>query len=417
MTNFGGPNPIGGGHQPPQPPHGAPPPPNQPPPGWQPPPNQPPPGWQPPPPTPAAPYPGPPPAVPYPGHPPTTDRQDFSYPPPNYALPPQLPPQRPPGRRRLILTLAGAAIAVILVVTGIVIVTSSSESGPATAGDTVQAYLEALARGDAQAALSYGLIAPPDNTFLTDEVLKKQIEKAPITDIQIVESSDTGKVHVIANFGDYAVDEDLYLKRDGDGPWKLETAALPLNFRNENAPAGVGLIDAVTIYGENIPKSGRPYVFPGPIEYGSSNPNYTVTIDNPVYLLNHIPWGANLNYRFDITDAGKEAVKKAMMPVVVECAKSTELSVPDCPQRARIPGMVEGTATWEPPTTLDDVEFVSFIHNWDGMQSVSGSITFPGIIHRDNPPRDEPTNRPFSFAGNADMAKQPPVFTFYMPLR
>lgn len=310
--------------------------------------------------------------------------------------------------------LAGAAVAAILVITGIVIVSSDSSSGPAQAGDTVRGYLEALARGDAEAALSYAINPPPDKTLLTDDILKKQIEKSPIGDIRIVESSPTGKVHVMVTFGDNVVDDTLYLKQDGDGgAWKMESIALPVDFQKDKAAEGSALIDAITLFGEPIAKSGRPYVFPGPVEFGTSNPNIEVDVVNPVFLLSNLQWGVNANYNFAVSEAGKDAVKKAMMPVVVECAKSQLLSPPNCPQQAEIPGMVEGIATWTAPSTLDDVDFVSGIAK-DGRQTLTGTISFTLTLQATNPLRNvNNAPRSYGFRGYADMTKQPPVFTFY----
>lgn len=374
MTNFGGPNPLGGG-QPAGPPAG-------PPPYWQ---QQ-------------APAPG------YPTHPP----QQWGA--PGYPAPPASPPR---NRRRLILALAGAAIALILVVTGIVVVTSGG-LGSATAGDTVKTYLEALARGDAETALAQGINEPPDKTFLTDDVLKKQIAQAPITDIKIVESTDTGKVHVLATFGDQMLDEVLYLKQDGEGgPWKLENAVLPVDFQKDSATGNTGLIDAITLFGTPIPKSGRPFVFPGPVDFGSSNPNVAITVVNPTYLLGELAYGVNVNYSFDVTDAGKQAINQAMLPVFAECAKSHELSPPKCPQRAGVPGLVEGTADWIAPTTLDDVDYFGSLDK-QGKSTVMGKVRYTMTLRATNPVFNE-TNvvRSFSFTGYAYLATQPPTFELY----
>lgn len=368
MTNFGGPNPIGGDQPAPRPPFGQ------------------------------QPYPAPP--------------QSWQQP-PAYGPYPQMPPPRPrrsSNRRAVILTVAGAVIAIVVIVTGIVVAThSSGPAGPASAGDTVRGYLEALARGNAQAALSYAISPPPDTTLLTNDVLKKQQEKAPISDIRIVESTDTGRVHVLANFGDNALDETLFLKQSGDGSWKLEAAALPVDFKKDEAGDGRTLIDAVTLFGTPIPASGRPYVFPGPVEFGTSNPNIAVDIANPVYLLGNLQYGVNVDYSFTITAAGKDAVKKAMMPLVQQCAKSVELSPPGCPSKPNMEGW-GGSATITAPTSLDDVEFPSDIGK-DGKLSVMGSIVYSvtltgSILQWTNHPS------PVAIQGYADMTTQPPGFYF-----
>lgn len=422
---FGGPNPIGGRPQPQQdfqhPNAGAP--------QWQPPP-------VPYPQQPPAPYPqqpaapeGPnpqqqyPPAPPWGGPPPTggfhtppsqfgavhyDGRQPFPAGPPAFGAPP------PKNRRRLILTVAGAVIAVVVVVAGVVVVSvgSSDSAGPKTAGDVVKGYLEALAKGDAAAALSFALNQPPDKTLLTDEVLKKQIEKLPITGIKIVKSDDRGKVQVTANFGDNAVDETLYLKQGADGgAWKLENVAYPLDFKSDGGYESPALIGSITVFGKPIPSSGRPYLFPGWVDLGNSNPNVATTLANPTFLLGSLDHGVNPNFGFQLTDAGREAAKKAILPVLIECAKSHELSPPNCPQNASFYAERSiGPPTWTPPANLDDLDLPDDI-TAQGTIDVYDSVEF-GLTLQSSIPALSKNNKPTTcwVLGAVDMTKNPPTF-------
>ena len=70
------------------------------------------------------------------------------------------------------------------------IVAFSGSAEKSTAGATVKGYLEALAKGDAAKALSFSNDKPANTEFLTNDILKKQIAKWPITDIKIL--SDDG---------------------------------------------------------------------------------------------------------------------------------------------------------------------------------------------------------------------------------
>ena len=383
--NFGGPNPVGGSPRP----------------QWQ----------QPAGPYPHGPYPpagppsqfGPP---PYGGPPPFTSAAPFG--------PGALGGMPPKNRRRLILTLVGAVIAVIVVVAGVVVVSvgGSESAGPKTAGDAVRGYLEALAKGDAAKALSYSLNPPPDKTLLTDEVLNKQIEKLPITDIKIVKSDDDGTVQVTANFGDNAVDETLYLKRGADGgAWKLENAAYPLDFQKDGGSESPALIEGITLFGKPIPSSGRPYLFPGAVEIATSNPNVSVTMAKTTYLLNSLDYGVNPTYGFQLTDAGRAAAKNAILPVLIECAKSHELSPPNCPQNATVYGeRAVGPPTWTAPANLDDFELPADIAA-DGTINIYGSVKF-GLTLQSNIPALTKNNDPTTcwVLGTVDMTKNPPTF-------
>lgn len=147
--------------------------------------------------------------------------------PPTAAFPPQdIATQGPDWRRhRGLLIVAGSvAGALILVIALIVTVNGggadnggsdnaggapqASGGGAASPAEAVKSYLEALAAGDAEKALSYQKGEPASKELLTDEVLQKQIAKMPITDIRILdgasEQDDLGlaRVHVAARFGD-----------------------------------------------------------------------------------------------------------------------------------------------------------------------------------------------------------------------
>jgi hypothetical protein len=70
--------------------------------------------------------------------------------------------------------------------------------------------------------------------FLSDEILKEQIEHMPISNVQILsDDSASGPtygmaaVHVRVSFGDKVSDETVRLKETGDG-WKLDNAAAKL---------------------------------------------------------------------------------------------------------------------------------------------------------------------------------------------
>ncbi|BCI86920.1 hypothetical protein NIIDMKKI_21260 [Mycobacterium kansasii] len=71
----------------------------------------------------------------------------------------------------------GAGGAVLVVVAIVLVITLAGRGGPGgggSAGDAVKGYLQALARGDAEAALSYGADLPATKELLTDEVLKSR---------------------------------------------------------------------------------------------------------------------------------------------------------------------------------------------------------------------------------------------------
>ena len=128
-------------------------------------------------------------------------------------------------------------MAVLAAIALVVVMVTRGGGGPGGGGgspaEAVQGYLEALSRGDAQAALAYSAEEPGSTDLLTDEVLKQQIAQWPITNIRILSGEATtaiatAVVHVAATFGDKVSDTQLQLTRSGDR-WLLKSAAVKLD--------------------------------------------------------------------------------------------------------------------------------------------------------------------------------------------
>ena len=162
--------------------------------------------------------------------PPATRRPQQQTPP---AL--QAGPKARKSRTRLLVALATAG-AMLLAVAVVVVITVADRDGGqvgGSAGDAVKSYLEALARGDAGTALSYGIDQPATNEFLTGEILKKQVAQWPIRKIRILHDNSSAPdaalsmahVHVVATFGDQTSDAILDVRIDHDR-WKLASAAI-----------------------------------------------------------------------------------------------------------------------------------------------------------------------------------------------
>ncbi|CAJ1584135.1 hypothetical protein [[Mycobacterium] wendilense] len=364
---YGGPNPVGG-----------PPPPGGPPPGWAPPPAGP--NWS---------------------------GQGNWGPPPPFTGPP------PKNRKPLIITLvAGAAVLLIAVIVAVIALAGGGEDGKSgTAGDVVKGYLEALARGDAEAALSYSDGQPGSKEFLTDEILKKQIEKAPITNIKILNDDSAtaysmGTVHVAVNFGDQVSDETLMLKRSGK-EWKLQMAAAkvekpPVNTQDKS-------LSNVTLFGKPLPTSAF-YVFPGWLDIGTTNPNLSVTSE-PLLLNGLSGYSSVFNLRIEVgvSDAGRKAAEKAVRDAIIKCTRSSALKPPSCPNGVNEPGAIDGSASWGQPEipALDLNHFNTYEMRY---RFSLASVEFPVSIDTRSGPKSG-TVSPF-VSGSVDMSQDPPVVTF-----
>jgi hypothetical protein len=393
---YGGPNPVGGpapaggwGTPPPnqqQWPSGPPqqqwapgPPPQQWPSG---PPQQPPPGWD---------------ASGQPGWQQPPGQQFGGFPPPG-------PPRR--NRKALLITIgAGVAVVLVVVIVGAIALVGrgGSSGGASDAGGAVQGYLEALAKGDAEAALSFGADQPASKEFLSDEILKQQIQEMPISNIRILGDDSQGaiglgQVHVTANFGDQTSDTTFFMKKNGN-QWRLDSAAARFDFSTQNYKA----LETVTAFGKPVGKS-VVYLFPGYVEWGSNNKNLAVE-GKPVLLDSLTGYsGANVP-EVSLSDAGRSAIVANVKGLLDECARSRSLEPPGCPQRVYDYGAVDGTVAWQAPDA-NDVEISFSPYNMRATVSMSGDFGY-SVQGRDGA-RVTGTDQ-FSLFGEADLDQSPPT--------
>lgn len=321
-----------------------------------------------------------------------------------------VPPQRR-SRKVLFLSLGAVAAVAVLVVGGVLVFSGggSSTDGAKTAGAAVKGYLEALARGDAAAALSYGAASIPDKTFLTDDILQKQAEKYPITNIEILSESGNN-VKVSAEIGGKKSEESVKLPTPSEGKgWKLESAAVTVDLGSSSIYSPK-LMKSASLFGKPIPDADKVYAFPGWLDVGSSNPNIDVSGNSPdsSQSLDYLNYPKSLLF-FDmkISKTGLEAVRNSLKVLVDECVKSKQLAPPNCPQDAGSrTDLVEGTAQWTAPSNYDDIE-IGFFNSQDGTASISGELVFTVTVQTTSGAPDTGTLRRYVF-GDADMTQTPP---------
>lgn len=317
---------------------------------------------------------------------------------------PGMPPQ-PRNRKPLIigLSVGGALLLVIIVVVSIVAFSGGDEKS--TAGAAVKGYLEALAKGDAAKALSFSNDKPANTEFLTNDILKKQIAKWPITDIKILSDDGSygfGRVHVSAKFGDKVSDEEITVKKSGK-EWMIEHAAIKMD--PKNAILNNEAMKTLTVFGKPIGDT-PVYVFPGWVEMGSENPNLSADPKKP-FLLKELYMGdAYLSdVEFSLSSKGEKAVSKAISNKLAQCTASTSLRPPDCPQRVYKYELVDGTASWG---TADSSKLKVEVRAYTLEASITGEVVFPLTART----RDGDTwtgTDTESVYGKADLSQDPPT--------
>ena len=141
------------------------------------------------------------------------------------------PGGQPPKKSKAVPIIIGAVVlALVVAAIGIGVAVSRGGDDPVAGGgtggggtssappaeakkasDAVKGYLDALAAGQAEAALAFGKDQPADKTFITDAVLADSVKRAPITDINVPEVADENAYQVSATYkiGGQAVNEEL----------------------------------------------------------------------------------------------------------------------------------------------------------------------------------------------------------------
>lgn len=358
------------------------PPPASPPRYTPPPPYTPPPAAGPPPYTPAA---GSAPAYQYPGAPAAPSGQGWQSPPPP-GYPPMGQSSAAPGtsgkksKRGLIIGGAIGAVVLLAIVFwgGSKLLSMFGGGDSSTPEAAVKSYLAALADGDADKALSLGSSEPGSKEFLTNEILKKQIEKAPISDVKTLNTTafgDSGTVHVSAKFGEHVSDEEVGVKKE-NGQWKVSFAAtkVKLDSLTSSQPQKVKIL---TLFGKSIEGKSQVYVFPVGLDLASSNKNIAVKINQEDFYLKGIAAYSGetslYNIKTELSDDGNRAVREAVRSSIDTCARTSALEPPGCPQRLSSYSYVENTAQWQAPD-LSEMQYT--YSEYDLTVRVSGSLTW-----------------------------------------
>lgn len=276
-----------------------------------------------------------------------------------YAPPP------PPKKNSKLPIIIGAGVLALVLIGGLIgfAVVRNNKDNTTTTGtggqsqspvpvqadkpsDAVQNYLQALAAGDAQTALSYAATPPADTTFLTNEVLAASNKLAPISGITVPVVDDEYAYTINASYtrGEKKVNTSFSVQKDGD-VWKLREAAYDLDLSSRLNKTVPMIINGITVESDSIA------LFPGSYEFttGTKNISYSksnvLTIDSP----SEYPRGLT-KIQPTLTSTGEKAFTKAMRDSIKKCMKSKKLKNPGCPNHVtKVSGGVtpkEGTFKW-----------------------------------------------------------------------
>jgi hypothetical protein len=322
---------------------------------------------------------------------------------------PQMPPSPPPQGRgpsstnKILIIVGAAALAVILIAVIAVVVATSGrpasnpQGGQGTAGqqtkpsqggaqptsrpsDAVSAYLQAVAAGDATAALSYAADPAPTGQLLTNEVLAASLKRAPLTgiDVPVVEDQSAKSVSASYTLGSSDVSESFDVVKVGD-MWKIGRAVKDLDISVLVSGSVPVKINGVKVTDESVAvlpgsyafTTGQPYV-----GYGSKN---VVLVKSPYVEAD------TYQIQSQLTKAGKKAVISATKKSFNKCLHQHSLNPSNCPQKFNSKySYKKSTITWS-RSGRDPFRkpAVSFSENQARIQipidlKLSGSCTYQG---------------------------------------
>jgi hypothetical protein len=249
-----------------------------------------------------------------------------------------------------------------------------------------RAYLEALARGDAKAALDLGPRVP-DSPTLSDTALRRQRELAPITDIGVertVAFSDETWVYVDYTLGDDRISSRvLHVSKVGSG-WQLASTVVRVRVS--------GKVPGLTMLGVPVGEATEVLAFPGPHGFASTSPVYTAVeqdVDGYARYPETTPRQARLTV--GLTDAAERDGVAAGVAALRACELSTEAQPAGCPQHA----VASAGVTWHIVRGLDDLVARTGL---DGTPELFGSITWTATVPGEQPiTSSTPVHVPVSF--------------------
>jgi hypothetical protein len=316
--------------------------------------------------------------------------------------------------RGLIAVTAATAVAAAAIITAIVYRPGNEQS--VTPTQVVAAYLHALAAGDADAALALGAATPPSTTLLTSEVLKRQLEKLPITDVhvdgeQATPATNANRVFVkaAASFGGKRSDGLIEVVRTSSS-WKLASAFLNAHTGAPRNSLHRMASDTLTVFDHPV-TDGLVTVFPGALSVSTTTPFLDVTQPPPI-LLDRLRWGDEpneLNVVFSVNDAGKRATVAAVTAWLTACMTPGTPPAGPCDkidQSLTMGGMaLAGSARLSGPISLGQVT-TTFDQSLRVVAAIN-SATVPFLAQR--PDGGSVAGNFGAFTTPVDLGQNPPV--------
>jgi len=255
-------------------------------------------------------------------------------------------PKQPKNRTKILIIIGAAALAVILVAVAVIVATRDKPSADPQGGqnpggqqsgapqntprpsDAVSAYLQALAAGDATAALSYSADPAPTGPLLTNEVLAESRNRMQLTgiDVPVVDDQNVKSVSATYTLDSSVVNETFDVVKVS-GTWKLSRAVKDLDLAFiVDGPVPVK-INGVKVTEESVAVLPGSYAFTTGLPYVSFGSKNVVLVRSPYVDAD------TYNIQSQLTGAGKKATISAAKKSFSKCLKTHSLTPKNCPQK------------------------------------------------------------------------------------
>ncbi|HEY0167300.1 MAG TPA: hypothetical protein VGB75_09670 [Jatrophihabitans sp.] len=266
---------------------------------------------------------------------------------------PEHAPAPPAAARRRSRSWRLALAALLSAVLGVGLGLSAADRHAARSGPEAVArgYFQALADGDAPAALAYAA-SPPRGQWLTSVVLRQQLQAAPLADISVLPASRAGatatvevRYRLLFGSGPRSVTDTARLVRRGSSWWLSRVTS------TVRVTAGAPGADRLRLAGRRLPAAAVA-LFPGALPLAADPPALQVlsdglaagAADQPVLRLADPPLLARV--RVSMSSALRAQVERAVDRLLADCLTSGS-NDPLCPAPGSdrpVPGSLRGSA-------------------------------------------------------------------------
>ncbi|GAB2479267.1 hypothetical protein [Jatrophihabitans fulvus] len=236
----------------------------------------------------------------------------------------------------------------------------------------VRGYFQALADGDAPTALAYGTIPDGPRALLTSSVLQVQQRLAPIDDVSVRTTLQTGdrarvEVSYSLGFADGAQRQQAVVPvhRTADG-WRLNSVAVATQVQLLTAQ------QRATLAGRAIPE-GTTLLFPGAVPVVFDTPYLRTTGGEDAVSASSDP---TTQVGVTVSAAGRRAALAAVRTALGRCLRPGAPLTCPLPEGRYVPGSLRGSVT------DDDGLTVSVSSSRVGKLRVKGDVGVRGSYRR-----------------------------------